>query len=657
MAIRLTGISSGMDTDAMVQELTKAYKSKVDKAKGEQEKLKWKKEAWSALNTKLYDFYTGALSDFSSVGTYKTKKVTSSAESKITFSASPSAVNGTHKLSVSSLASAAYLTGAKISAKTTGHTTSYVATAGSTQAKDILDEKGNAKDISGSSLTVKDQDGNTATLSIGTLSAGATLDDVAANLTQQLKDQGINDLEVSFQDGGFVFKNTSAVASTVDGQTTFTGGTTYTVSAADEASSKALGISESGVAVVSQVNDTAQNIVKAGTFAYEKKIGDGAAFSASTKLSDMGIAANAAFSVTVGGETKTFTIDQNTTLSGLASEFSKMGVTANYDAGQGRFYINATSSGTDKDFSIASSDSNALEIIGLGAGATKIDATDAVVNYNGVEYTQGSNTFSINGLNFTVKDVTTVTDNVGNVVKDEPMSLSVETDTDAIYEKIKNFVKEYNSLMEEMNKLYNAESARDYDMLTDEEKEDMSDKDIENWEKKIKDSLLRRDDTLNSLISMMRKITSTRTEITLSDGTVRKFGLSSLGINTGEWSENGKLHIYGDSDDSSFSEKDNTLMEMLQSDPEKVLKTLTDVGKNMYKKFQTAMRGSNLSSALTFYNDKEYDTQIDDYDDKISKLQQKMNDAQDKYYSQFTMMEAKMAEMNAQMSYISSMLG
>ena len=117
------------------------------------------------------------------------------------------------------------------------------------------------------------------------------------------------------------------------------------------------------------------------------------------------------------------------------------------------------------------------------------------------------------------------------------------------------------------------------------------------------------------------------------------------------------MHIYGDSEDAEYSGKSNALMEMLQSDPDAVLQTLSGIGKDLYTKFQKAMKSSNLSSALTFYNDKEYDTQIDDYKDKIKSLQEKMNDAQDKYYKQFATMEAKLAQMNSQMSYLSSMLG
>ncbi len=660
MAIRLTGLSSGMDTDTMVQEFTKVHQARVDNAKGEQTKIEWTKDAWSKLNTKLYDFYTGALSDLKSSGTYKTKKLSSSVESKVTFTNSPNAVDGTHKLSVSSLASAAYLTGAKISTKTTDKTTSYAGTSGATLAKDILDNKGNAVDISGSEFKVTGADGTEATLSVGTITPDMTMDDVAANLTQQLKDQGVDDLTVTFADGGFSFVNDSAVENTTteDGETktTYTGGTTYTIKASNEDSAKALGISESGLSVVSKTEGEDKATVKAGTFAYETKVTDGAAYSKDTKLSDMGIDKNAVFSVTVDGETKTFAIDQNTTLSDLASGLSKLGVNANYDAGQGRFYVNATGSGTEKDFTLNCSDPSALETLGLGAGSTKIDATDAIVNYNGVEYKQGSNAFSINGLNFTVKDVTTTTDAAGNV-KDEPMTLSVEADTEAVYNKIKNFVKEYNSLLEEMNKLYNAESAKDYDMLTEEEKGEMSEKDIENWEGKIKDSLLRRDDNLNSLINMMRKISSSRTTFTDSEGNSVKYGLSTLGITTGGYTEMGKLHIAGDKDDSDYSEQTNKLMEMLQSDPDAVLETLTGVGTDLYQKFQKSMKSSSLRSALTFYNDKEYDNQIDDYKDKIKTLQDKMTSAQDKFYSQFAMMESKMAEMNAQMSYLSSMMG
>ena len=59
-----------------------------------------------------------------------------------------------------------------------------------------------------------------------------------------------------------------------------------------------------------------------------------------------------------------------------------------------------------------------------------------------------------------------------------------------------------------MNEAYNAESARGYDPLTEEERETMTEEQIKKWEDRIKDSLLRRDDTLGGLINALRSTLS-----------------------------------------------------------------------------------------------------------------------------------------------------
>ena len=92
---------------------------------------------------------------------------------------------------------------------------------------------------------------------------------------------------------------------------------------------------------------------------------------------------------------------------------------------------------------------------------------------------------------------------------------------------IKDFITEYNSVLGEMNKSYKAASARDYDPLTDEQKESMSDDQIEKWETKIKDSLLRRDSTLDGIINSMKNAMMSTVEV---DG--KKYSLSSLVIMT-----------------------------------------------------------------------------------------------------------------------------
>lgn len=125
--------------------------------------------------------------------------------------------------------------------------------------------------------------------------------------------------------------------------------------------------------------------------------------------------------------------------------------------------------------------------------AVKQDASDAEIELNGAIFEGSSNTFTINGLTITAKEVS-----------DSTLSLVTETDVDAVYDKIVDFISQYNEDDNAMDSAYNADSSKGYEPLTDDEKESMSDKEVEKWEQKIKDSLLRRDSTLNSIASSMK---------------------------------------------------------------------------------------------------------------------------------------------------------
>lgn len=672
MTMRMTGLISGLDTETIIQQMISGHKTKVENAQKEQTKLKWKKEAWASLNTKLYSFYTGALSNFKSVGTYKSKKVEASDSSKVKVTSSNNAVNGVHTLSVKQLASSAYLTGASLK-DGSFNTTSYTAASdANVLVSDLKDSKGYDLSLDGKSFEVSykttDASGaeqtvtKTITAQVG---ADGTLQSVIDNMNQSLQDAGVN-MTVSYNasKGGLEFVNHTAVEQKdAEGNVTgYTGGIDYSVKAVDEEAEKALGISASGVTVSQQTNDTGDNILTMNNAFNTKTVSDTpAAVTGSTKLTDMGIASGTTYTLKVGSgdsaQTYTYTIDQATTLSGLASQFSKMGVIASYDEKQGRFFINSTESGADYDFTLTADNASALSTLGLDAtSATKVDASDAIVVYNGATFQQSSNNFSLNGLNFTVNDVTETTDAQGNV-KDSPIRMTVSTDTDTIYQAVKDFIKEYNSLIKEMSTLYNAESARDYDPLTTDEKDEMSDKEVEEWEKKIKDSLLRRDDTISSLMSTMRTTLNKSVEYTNSEGITKKYSLSSFGINTGKWNEYGQLHINGDSEDSEYKDLDDKLRAAIEDDPDALINTLSTLGKDLYSSFQKAMKGTDLSSALTFYNDKQMDKEISAYDDKIEKLQEKMNDAEDRYYKQFAAMESALAEMQANQSSLSSLFG
>lgn len=660
--IRLTGLASGMDTESLVQQLSEAYQMKVDNVKKEQTKLEWKKEAWKGLNTKIMDFYKGSLSTFRSVSTYRAKTATGDF-SGVKVTAGNGAVNGTHRVQVKSTAIAQMWTGRKLN-DSTYTATSYKATFDtSKKLSDLKDANGNTigDDILDAKFKVTDADGNEFEISAGigvdgqALTADSSIADVVAGMNKQFEDAGIG-ASVEFVGGNFRITNTSAEATTdADGVITgYTNGVDYQLSfvdasgdasgAASVAAASIFGVKESGTTLMAQTLDNLATSSVGGTKFHETVETTGSAVTGSTKLVDLGIAKGS--EIKINGNA--ITIDEKTTLTSLAAQMSKLGIDANYDAGQGRFYLNSKGTGTDNAFSLEGSDATALNKLGLDLAKGeegRIDAANAVIEYNGVTYEQSTSTFNINGLT------------IEAVEEGDMQTFTVGTDTQGIYDKVKKFVNDYNALIEEMNTLYNAERVKDYEPLTDDEKAAMSEEEIEKWEGVIKGSLLRRDDTISSLLTNMRSILNKSVSVNLSDGSTKSFALTSFGINTGAYSEKGKLHIYGDSDDADYADYDDALMKAINENPEAVEDTLSELGTEMYNHLMKAMGKSEISSALTFYNDIQIDNEIDDYKDRVSTLQEKAIAEEDKYYEQFAAMESALAKLQAQQSYVAQLFG
>jgi len=138
----------------------------------------------------------------------------------------------------------------------------------------------------------------------------------------------------------------------------------------------------------------------------------------------------------------------------------------------------------------------------------------------------------------------------------------------------------------------------------------------------------------------------------------KKYSLSSFGIKTSsDYTEMGKLHIYGDEDDDTYSTETNALMEALEKNPEAVMKTLAQAGQNLYDSLTKKMSKTSLSSALTFYNDKQLDDAQSDYKKRIEELEDKLKDLEDRYYNQFTAMETALAKLQNSSSAITNFFG
>lgn len=282
--------------------------------------------------------------------------------------------------------------------------------------------------------------------------------------------------------------------------------------------------------------------------------------------------------------------------------------------------------------------------------AKKIDGTDSEIELNGITYTSSLNTFSINGLNITAQAVT-------GEGEENAITITTSTDTQGIYDKIKDFLTQYNALINEITSLYNADSAKGYEPLTDDEKDAMSDSEVEKWEEKIKSALLRRDDNLESIMNTMTSSMSKGVEINGKTYYLSSFGINTLGYLNAPENEQNAYHINGDEDDTYTSGNTDKLMAAINSDPDTVMEFMKELSTNLYSAIDKKMKATTLSSSYKVYNDKEMASEYSDYTDLITKWQERLEAQEDYWYEKFSAMETALSKLNSQTSSLTSMLG
>lgn len=561
MPIRLSGINSGLDTDALVKELVSAYSLKTEKYQKEQTKIEWKQDAWKSLNTKIYGLYTN-ISNLRFSSAYNLKRTSVSDATKASVTASSDAVAGTQKLNILQTAQASYMTGARLGDDVTK----------STQLKDLgITEE--------TTIKVKTKAGEEKEIAIKP-------DMAIGDLMQKFSDAGLN---ANFDENNHRFfisaKDTGAAAD-------------FEIEASDDAGYQVL--SKLGIAT----KEDAAESIKRQAAEYNKL------YAEYIDLRDNG---------------------------GAAEDIAAMQEKLNtYSAD-----IKKVAAGQAKAEDIVADDENL---------ATKIEGQDAIIKLNGVTYTNSSNSFSINGLTIDAHGVTGDGEN-------KAISITTSVDTQGIYDKIKDFLTEYNSVINEITKLYNAESAGEYQPLTDEEKEAMSEEQIEKWESKIKDSLLRRDNSLGTIMTAMVNSMSQGIEVNGEKLTLSSFGIQTLGFLNAADNEQYAYHIDGDPDDENSSGKKDKLMTAIQEDPDKIMSFMQKLTSNLYTAIDTKMKSTELSSAYKVYNDKELDSQLTKYKKLIAQWEEKVKAEEDRYFKQFSDMEVALSKLQSQTNALSGLLG
>ncbi len=618
MPIRITGMNSGLDTESIIRELVSAQKTKVDKYKSKQTKVSWKQDAWKALNTKVYSFYNNVGKMKLSSG-YVTRSASVSDNTKAKVTASSMAAVGTQKLAIKEVASSGYVTGGKLKTTDGGKvsSTTTMADLGYTSAGT-------------SYIEVKDKavDGKTTKIEID---RNTTVSDVV----KQLNGAGVK--------ANFDANNQRLFISAAQA------GADNDFSIKSTGSSADIALQALGLAM----DDTVYN--KDTKYGVKVTTTDAAPATFTTKMSELGYTGT---SSTITGKANdgtefSFEMTDDMTIGNFLTKLDQAGVTAKFDTVAQRFFIEGS------NVEINSSDDllsklgvNASQLtdpsVEKNAGAVRIQGSDAKIELNGVEYTSSNSEFSINGLNITASAVTK---------PGEYITVNVSNNTEGLYDKMKEFISEYNSLMEELSTNYYAEATKDMDPLTDDQKEEMSDTEIEQWESKIKTALLRRDSTVSSVMTAM---TTGMSKTYTING--KAMNLSMLGINTGGYNSTSKItrnsyHIDGDEDDTATSGNQDKLMAAIKEDPDAVVDFMKQLATDVYSNIDKMMKSSSLKSAYNVYNDKELQREYDDYTKLIKKWEQKLEDMEDKYYKQFSAMETALGKLNSQTSSLAGLLG
>lgn len=281
-----------------------------------------------------------------------------------------------------------------------------------------------------------------------------------------------------------------------------------------------------------------------------------------------------------------------------------------------------------------------------GVPATEINTAytshgqNAIINLNGNVITNNSNSFTMDG---TTLDISKLKEGAQSV------SVTVSNDTSKAKETIKSFVEDYNKLVDELNTQVKTKYDKDYQPLTEEQREEMKDKEIEQWEEKAKTGLLYQDSTISNIITSLRS--------SVSGVSCKGMCLADFGIKTSAiYSDNGKLSLDETALDKALSENPEKVSDFftsldtgLAAQASKAIdKAISTTGSAKGTLIQLA-GAENTSSAA----ENRISKQIASYKETIETLKTRYTAEQERYWSQFTALETAMNSYNSQSSWLS----
>lgn len=359
-------------------------------------------------------------------------------------------------------------------------------------------------------------------------------------------------------------------------------------------------------------------------------------------------------------------ITADTTVDGLLTAINNnkdAGVTATYLGSANKFVLSSNEKGKGREISLGADPDKKDDAANLIFGGDKKESHDGTdgemsILYNGVKttITSSSNTFSIDGLDIRA----TNTFNTGSATAEGGVSFTASADTEKVTETVKKFIEAYNAMIDEVRTQATTKPDSNYKPLTEDQKNEMNENSIKNWEDKAKEGILYNSSALKDLDNATQGIFSSMMINGVSYDDLEKIGISF----SDDYTAGGKI-VFDE-------EKFKTAMD---SDPEKVSDLFTgthgivntiDSTLSTYATRYASRNGNSYGVlieeagseklSLTLTNNSIY-KELKDMQETITNLQSQLSTEQDRYISQFTQMERLINQMNSQSSYLSQLGG
>lgn len=608
----IAGLVSGLDTESIVQSMTLATRNKIAKQEASVTKLQWKQSSYRTVTKALKEFQSKYLDILASGSLRRSSTYSTVAASTTSSAVSVSATSG--------------------------------ATAGNITIDNITQLATNQKITTGAASVSKSLTGETAadvTALLADIDGSGVSKSFKLTLDGQVKTITMDAAFVTKANGGENFQAALQEKITAAFGEKSAGVPMVNVTLASDKLSFSTATSGSKL-TVNALNSDTETLDFLGL-----KDGQTDKLNVGTALKDLPFANTLA---TDGGKIKftinsvDFTFEETDSLSTVMSRVnsSTAGVTLEYSSISDKFTMTSKTSGVGDNIDISETGSNLMTLFGMtGANSVEAAGQNAILEVNGQQITRTSNSIEIDGVKVELLAEST-----------NSINISKKSDTTALKDTIKNFVTDYNNMITMMNGLVKETKDANFQPLTKEQKAEMSETEIKDWEAKAKTGILSGDAILKSITSKMQ---------TMMYGSAVEggIGLYSIGITSAGYTENGKLVIDEEKLNAALETKGVEIQELFSKETTGLASQLNSVIDGAAK--STGVKGSRGTlvemagyESTTSDTENSITTSIKKMNETIARLKEMLKSEETRYWSKFTALESAMANLNVQSSMLTS---